>query len=621
MVGVADVEQNAEKIAAALKATNLDDVGMSGYRAGCPIHKRAASVEFDADDHGVWMRVCTRGCHPVEMLDAVGLDADELDVRRYRPPSLRAGVIDAEQAEEARRVQAIREGRGGRFGATVEAIYRGLVRDLEGQGFRQHRRDRWPCPNCGDKRHGGMWMRPPADGRLHFKPFCGCTKEQVLEALGWTWADLYPPGDPDDVFGYGHSGVTRDAGVTETVTDVSAAQMPYRDGRDGCDAYDRDAAVTQHRQTRWTGTELLAADFPDPKWAVNGLISEGLTLVCGPPKAGKSWLGLGLSVAVATGGKAFGKIDVRQGDVLYLALEDTGRRLRTRLEKVTADLDPDELGRLTIETRSPRMPAGGGELRAWLDDHPDARLVVIDVFAKMRSRTPQSVQQYDADYAAASEIKAIADEYGVAIVVVHHTRKMEAQDFLDTVSGSQGIAGAADAVLVMKRPRGEADGVLHVTGRDVDEAEYGLEFDKDTGAWKLLDEPVFELTMSDTRRGIYRYVEEHPSVRPGRIAEALNLKADTVRQQLRRMRDSGEVRSTPGGYYSVTPPPGMPVTPVTPVTVGDVTCENSRDTLRDTGVTRHALTDRKQLCSQCGKFRHLNPNTRRCADCETETAA
>ncbi|MCX5311758.1 tyrosine-type recombinase/integrase [Streptomyces sp. NBC_00154] len=130
---------------------------------------------------------------------------------------------------------------------------------------------------------------------------------------------------------------------------------------------------------------------------------------------------------------------------------------------------------LTLVTECPPFPQGGSEAIAqWLERNQDARMVVIDVFAKMRGQAPQGVSAYDADYVSVGYAKRLADHYGIAVVLVHHVRKMASEDFLTEVSGTNGIAGAADATLVLKRARGQADGILHVTGRDVSEAEYAL---------------------------------------------------------------------------------------------------------------------------------------------------
>jgi RecA-family ATPase len=243
---------------------------------------------------------------------------------------------------------------------------------------------------------------------------------------------------------------------------------------------------------------------------VPGIIPEGVTLFAGPPKVGKSWASLGLGLEIPAGGKAFGAIDVPTGPVLYLALEDTARRLKARMGKMLAGR-PAPAG-LTLATACPPLPQGGDEAIArWLERHPDARMVVIDVFAKMRGLPPPGASAYEADYAAVGRVKKLADHYGVAIVLIHHVRKQPGEDFLTEVSGTNGIAGAADTILVLKRARGQADGVLHGTGRDVDEVERAMSFDPATGAWSLLDGSATEHVIGDTRAAILRYVRAHPA--------------------------------------------------------------------------------------------------------------
>lgn len=297
----------------------------------------------------------------------------------------------------------------------------------------------------------------------------------------------------------------------------------------------------------WTADSLMAAEFPEPRWAVPGIVAEGLNVLAGPPKVGKSWMSLGLALAVASGGRAFDMLDVEPGPVLYLALEDTPRRLQTRMGKLL-DGEPAPAG-LTLATTCPTLPAGGDQaIAAWLDQHPDARMVVLDVFAKMRGPTPQGMAAYDADYAAVSRAKRIADDYGVALVLVHHVRKMASEDFLAEVSGTNGIAGAADAVLVLKRGRNQADGVLNVTGRDVDESEYGLAFHSGSGAWQLLEGPASDHTLHDTRATILRCLRESPGMGPTAISTSTGIDLASVKQTCRRMAADGQLHSANGKY-------------------------------------------------------------------------
>ncbi|MEU4291059.1 AAA family ATPase [Kribbella sp. NPDC026596] len=298
----------------------------------------------------------------------------------------------------------------------------------------------------------------------------------------------------------------------------------------------------------WTADRLMAEQFAPPRWAVPGLIPEGLSLLAGAPKAGKSWLALNLALGIAAGASVLGEVAVDAGQVLYLALEDTPRRLQSRMGKILGDA-PAPAG-LTLLTEFPTLPAGGADaIRGWLDTRRNARMVVIDVFAKMRGTSPPGVNPYDADYAAMGRAKRIADDYGIAVVLVHHLRKMAADDFTAELSGTNGIAGAADTIMALKRPRGEADGVLHITGRDVDEAERAMRFDATNGTWALLAGPAVDHTLHRTRAAILAYLRQCPGATPKAISDALGEDRDTIRRTCTRMADDGQLRRRDGGRY------------------------------------------------------------------------
>ena len=307
----------------------------------------------------------------------------------------------------------------------------------------------------------------------------------------------------------------------------------------------------------WTADELVAAKFPEPRWAVPGLVCEGLTLLAGPPKVGKSWLSLGLGVAVAGGGRALGSIPVDAGDVLYLALEDTGRRLKSRLVKVLHG-EPAP-SRLAFATYCEALPEGGlDRIDQWLIDHPDARLVMVDVLARVRGRIPANVPAYDVDYQALTGLKSVADQHQVGIIVVHHTRKAQSEDYLDTVSGTQGLAGAADAVMVLRRDRGTADAVLGVTGRDIEELEHALKFEPDLGAWRLLSGPASDYRLGDTRRDVLQYIRRHTDATPSEVARGLDIPEDTAKSTLSRMAKDGQLIVDGRGHYSDPATPHQP---------------------------------------------------------------
>ena len=242
--------------------------------------------------------------------------------------------------------------------------------------------------------------------------------------------------------------------------------------------------------------------------------------------------------------------------MLYLALEDTPRRLQSRMRKI---LDGHRAPHgLTLATMCPPLPEGGAALiDGWLTRNPDARMVVVDVFAKVRGRPLAGVSAYDADYAAIGYAKRLADKHAVAVVLVHHVRKAAADDFLAEVSGTNGLAGAADATLVLKRPRGEADGILYITGRDVDEAEHALRFAPETGTWALLDGPAVDYTVSGTRAAILRHLRAFPHFdTPRAISVATGIAYDNVKKACQRMAADGQLITDTAGRYRPADTPG-----------------------------------------------------------------
>jgi hypothetical protein len=342
---------------------------------------------------------------------------------------------------------------------------------------------------------------------------------------------------------------------------VLTRDTPEGQGDTG-DTEDRGDQGDSHRRPRtaWTAAELMATDFPDPRWAVPGLITEGVNLLAGPPKVGKSWLTLGMSLAIASqNGIALGAVKVEQGPVLYLALEDTPRRLKDRLGRMLAGGDAPAA--LTLATVCPPLPDGGDAMIAnWLKRNPDARLVVLDVFARMRGTTPPGANAYDADYNAVVRAKLLADHFGVPFILVHHVRKAASADFLETVSGTNGLAGAADTILVLKRTRGAADAELHVTGRDVDERKLALKFTADLGLWQQLDGDPAEHLVADTRAAILRGLRQQGPATPKAIADALDLDHELVKKTVRRMAEDGQLDTDGRGTY-LLPVPAVPLSP------------------------------------------------------------
>jgi hypothetical protein len=203
----------------------------------------------------------------------------------------------------------------------------------------------------------------------------------------------------------------------------------------------------------FTAEQLQAMKFPPTSFLVQDIVpGEGVTLLCSKPKFGKSWLAYDLCIGCTMNRIILGQIMPAQGDALYLALEDSKRRLQRRMSKLLPAGTPWPTN-LTLKTEWRRLHEGGlDDIRAWYahskDNGGKPILVVIDVLAKVRKPTGNK-QLYEADYEALTGLTRLAAELGLAIVVVHHTRKMASDDLMETVSGSFSISGAVDTILVL----------------------------------------------------------------------------------------------------------------------------------------------------------------------------
>lgn len=246
--------------------------------------------------------------------------------------------------------------------------------------------------------------------------------------------------------------------------------------------------------------DIMSSVFAEPKFAVAGIVAEGLTLLAGKPKLGKSWLALNLALTIAAGGVALGNVPVVTGPVLYLALEDRFRRIQSRTGKILSGLgmSAEASARLEVAVDCPRLDAGGLDLLCeWIERQgftgegderaANARLVIIDVWAKFRPLQQSNKNAYDQDYAHMTALKNVLDHYRTSALVLHHTRKAVAQDAIDEISGTTGIAGCADGILVLSRARAqegkEFEAELMITSRDADEQKLALVVDRETWVW------------------------------------------------------------------------------------------------------------------------------------------
>ena len=219
-----------------------------------------------------------------------------------------------------------------------------------------------------------------------------------------------------------------------------------------------------------TGEELMNEPIRPPNFIIDSLLSQGLHILAGAPKVGKSWLALWLAVTVAKGEPVWGMF-VRQGTTLYLCLEDSTLRIQNRLFEITEDAPAN----VHFCTESRVVGAGLEEqLETFLTEHPDTSLVIIDTLQMIRSAKRDNT--YANDYSDLSALKKIADAHGLAILLIHHLRKENADDdVFKRISGTTAISGAVDSSFTLvEEGRGSGRATLYCIGRDVEYRELSL---------------------------------------------------------------------------------------------------------------------------------------------------
>lgn len=234
---------------------------------------------------------------------------------------------------------------------------------------------------------------------------------------------------------------------------------------------------------------LMTTPMEPLKFIVSGLLPQGLHVLAGSPKIGKSWLVLWLCLQVAKG-EPIWSFETRTCEVLYLCLEDSFARIQSRLFEITDEAPP------TLHFAIMSDAIGNGlehQIENFIKEHPGTGLIVIDTLQKIRKTVSANVNPYAADYDDINALKQIADKNRLAILLVHHLRKTSDADPLNMISGTSGIAGCADTNFVLQKDkRTENTATLICTGRDIEGRELFLEFNRYTFVWELVSPIVID---------------------------------------------------------------------------------------------------------------------------------
>ncbi len=232
------------------------------------------------------------------------------------------------------------------------------------------------------------------------------------------------------------------------------------------------------------GETLMDMQFPKSRFCIQSLLPQGVSILGGAPKIGKSWMVLDWCVRIAKGESVW-NLPTEKGTVLYLCLEDSLARIQDRLNCITDEVPNN----LYVATKSESIETGLiQQIQNFIINHNDTNLIVIDTFQMIRNNSELS---YANDYNEIGKLKQYAYEMSISILLVHHLRKQGDSDPLNKLSGTTGISGAVDAVFVLEKDkRNESKANLLSTGRDIEERKFQLSFNKENCTWDLINDSL-----------------------------------------------------------------------------------------------------------------------------------
>lgn len=311
----------------------------------------------------------------------------------------------------------------------------------------------------------------------------------------------------------------------------------------------------------FNGADLMKMQLPEIRWAVEGLLPQGLAILAGGPKLGKSWLIYSVCAAVGMGGLVLGHFPSKLGKALYLALEDSKRRLQDRLRSL-CEIEPGieaGLGNVDFQTSWPRFDDEGGLelLEAYVAKNVEQglKLVVIDTAAKVAPKAKsKSLNAYENDSIIMGRIKALADKHGICILIVTHLNKLNSsnRDPFDAITGSTGQFGTADTALLLVRTRGADAAKLMSTGRDIDGNTYGLRWLQPGWTCGGIDNGPEASKVTPERQVVLEVFKNADGpLSPAMVAHATGKTSNSITKLIKKLSQEGVVVCVGYGLYSL----------------------------------------------------------------------
>lgn len=321
----------------------------------------------------------------------------------------------------------------------------------------------------------------------------------------------------------------------------------------------KEARAQECKAGIFNGAALLEMDLPEVRWAVPGLLPQGLAILAGGPKLGKSWLIYSICAGIGAGCNILGQFQTPQARSLYLALEDGQRRLQDRL-KALCNTDPAikaGLSNVDFQITWPRFDDEGGleKLEEYIKENVPGglKLVVVDTLAKVMPKgKSKGLNAYENDSLIMGRIKSMADRHGVCVLIVTHLSKLRtSKDPFDSITGSMGQFGTADTAMLLTRKRGAPTATLQTTGRDIEGNSYALSWSNP--GWTcagLANEE--ELGLSAERLAILNVFRAHTEpISSGMVARETGKTVSNTSKLIKKLVEEGFLFSSGYGLYSV----------------------------------------------------------------------
>ncbi|MEW6215669.1 MAG: AAA family ATPase, partial [Nitrospirota bacterium] len=297
--------------------------------------------------------------------------------------------------------------------------------------------------------------------------------------------------------------------------------------------------------------DFLKIKYPKVKYLIQDILPEGLSILAGAPKIGKTFFALNMALSIASGTKTLGILQTEKTGVAYFALDEKDQFVQEKINSIIQAQGlthiPDNF-RLIFDIN--KMSEGGYEqITSYLDEHPDIKLLIIDTMGRIR-KPAKLGNAYEQDVESIGQIQSICNKKNVSILLIHHLKKGRHEDYIENLSGSMGISGTVDTILHLDRGRGEQEGNLKVTGRLIkEEQDLAIKFHKDLLNWQILGNSTIYSQSKERQEIINLLLEEGTALKDKEIAEILGKSYDTIRKTTYRMYKDGLLVNVSRGKY------------------------------------------------------------------------